>query len=755
MHVMPSVARHMGFACVALSLCIGAAQAQQPAARRTGKSASHASAPAKPPTTPQSAPKVETPHFLNDVLPVLTKAGCNMGGCHGAAAGKGGFKLSLLGYDPDADYEAITRGAGGRRIARSQPDNSLFLRKPTFGVFHKGGQRFPVNSPEYRLLRAWIVGGMPGPDPKDPHVVRVEVTPAVKTLAKGQAQHFTVHATYSDGTVRDTTRETLFNASDETVATVTPDGEAKAVGPGEGAVVVRYQGLVTTARVVSPFAAPRPTKAVVANTTSAKIDALVQQKLDALGLQVSGRCSDADFQRRAYLDVIGILPTPEEARAFLTDRTPNKREKLVDALLNRPEYTDFWTLKWGDVLRCSRNILTDKGMYAYNRWIRQSIADNKPWNEFAREMLLAQGSAYADGPANYYRASSGPQELAETTSQVFLGVRIQCARCHNHPYEKWTQNQYYQMAAFFSRVKAKKGTRPDESVVYLTDNGEVRHPKSQKTMVPTALDAQPLPANYTADRREALADWMTSAQNPFFTHNLVNRVWKHFLGRGFVEPVDDLRATNPPSNPALFDYLADDFARNGYDVKRLMRTILLSQTYQRTVEPTGNNARDAKYYSHYPFKHLEAEQLLDALTAATGVPEKFDGFPLGTRATQLPDSAVPSYFLDLFGRPGRVSTCECERADEPNLGQVLHMMNSAGINTRLADKSGRITQLLAANPSNNRVVEELYLAIFARFPTLDESCRSIQLLNTAKDRQKAAEDLAWALLNSNEFVFNH
>ena len=754
MQAVPSVTRRLFFAFLALAVSAGVVQAQKPAAK-TGKAAPHAAATAKTPPAAPTAPKSTVPHFLNDVIPVLTKAGCNMGSCHGAAAGKGGFKLSLFGYDPDADYESITRGAGARRIARSQPDNSLLLRKPTFGVFHKGGQRFSVDSPEYRLLRDWIVAGLPGPDPNDPHVIAVEVTPAVKTLARGQTQRYVVHARYSDGTVRDTTRQTLFNASDESVATVTPDGEAKAVGFGEGAVVVRYQGLVTTARVISPFATPRTTKANAATTTSGRIDALVTQKLDALGLDASGRCTDADFQRRASLDVIGVLPTSEEARAFLMDRSPNKREKLVDALLNRPEYTDFWTLKWGDILRCSRNILTDKGMYAYNRWIRQSVADNKPWNQFAREMLLAEGSAYSDGPANYYRASTGPQELAETTSQVFLGVRIQCARCHNHPYEKWTQNQYYQMAAFFSRVRAKKGDRANETVVYLTDSGEVRHPKSQKEMAPTALDAAPLPASYTGDRREALADWMTSAQNPFFTHNLVNRLWKHFLGRGFVEPVDDLRVTNPPSNPALFDFLSEDFARNGYDVKRLMRSILLSQTYQRTVEPKGNNARDSKYYAHYPFKRLEAEQLLDALASATGVPEKFDGFPLGTRATQLPDSAVPSYFLDLFGRPGRVSSCQCERADEPNLGQVLHMMNSAGVNTRLADKSGRVAILLASKATDNQVVEDLYLAAFARYPTLDESCKGILLLAGAKDRQKAAEDLAWALLNSNEFVFNH
>lgn len=710
------------------------------------------------------------PRFIADVIPVLTRAGCNAGSCHGAGAGKGGFKLSLYGYDPELDYLSITRSAVARRIVRAQPDNSLLLRKPTMGVAHRGGLRFEVGSEDYRLLRAWIVGGVPGPDPKSPRVVGLDVTPATRTLAIGQTQRFRVQARFSDGTRRDVTDQTLFSPSDETVATVTPEGEAKVVGPGEGAVVIRYQGQVSIARVVSPFSqsasgrsgasgggtlrtavslshAPEP--------ASSPLDRCVDRKLAALGLRPSPPCSDSDFLRRATLDVLGILPTPEEARAFLADRSPDKRAKLVDSLLARPEYVDFWTLTWADLLRDSRQALPPKAMVAFNRWIRQSVAENRPWDQFARTLLLAQGSAYADGAVNYYRAVTSPQDLSEATTQVFLGVRLQCAKCHNHPYDRWTQNQYYQMSAFFARVAAKKGERPEEQVVYVADRGEVSHPKTRKEVAPCALDSTPLARDFSGDRRAALANWLTSPRNPFFARCLVNRIWKHFMGRGLVEPVDDLRLTNPPTNSELFDWLAADFVRHGYDIKALMRTILLSQTYQRSPDPAPGSERDTRYGSHFAFKRLGAEQLLDAVSAATGVPEKFDGYPQGLRAVQLPDSTVPSYFLDLFGRPARTTSCECERSDAPNLGQVLHLMNDASINGKLSAKGGRVATLLAARVPDRKLVEELYLATFSRFPTVAEGQKAVHALAVSRNRAQTSEDLLWVLLNSKEFVFNH
>jgi hypothetical protein len=704
--------------------------------------------------------KAGPPRFITDVLPVITKVGCNQGACHGAGAGKGGFKLSLLGYDPDADYATITRGAEARRVTPAQPENSLLLRKPTFTVSHRGGQVIKVGSPQYRLLRDWIAKGLPAPSPTEPRVTRLEVIPPVRTVAIGDTQRFIVYARYSDGTQRDVTGQTAFTSSEGTVAAVTPNGDAKVVGRGEAAVLVRYAGLVATARIASPFGPPRSlaaspaSKGGSARNGSTQIDALVAQKLAALGLQPSPRSSDSDFLRRVYLDVIGLLPTPDEARAFLASRDPQKRDKLIDALLDRPEYVDFWTLKWGDILRCSRDLLSDRGMYAFNHWIRRSVAENKPWDQFTRELLLARGSVFVDGPANFIRSASTPEAMAENTSQVFLGVRIQCARCHNHPYEKWTQNQYYQMAAFFARVKSKNGDSPDERILYTSTRGDERHPKTHKLVTPTALDAAPIPVDFTGDRRQALADWITSPQNPFFAHVLVNRLWRHFMGRGLVEPVDDLRVTNPPSNPALFDWLAADFTRHGYDVKYLMRTILRSQTYQRSAEPKGNNARDDRFYAHFLFKRLGAEQLMDALAAATGVNEKFDGYPTGTRAAALPDTGVSSYFLDLFGRPARKVTCECERTDAPNLGQVLHLMNGKDITDRLTSKTGRISQLLDAKRPDSEVIDELYLATVSRFPTKQEKHAALQVF-AAGDRRHTAEDLLWALLNTKEFVFSH
>ncbi len=759
---------NMGLLCVLLAVS-GAAypQSVRPAQAKLAAVSTPGATQAKPATT-QTGP----PQFLNDVMPVLTRAGCNQGACHGAASGKGGFKLSLLGYDPDSDYTSITRSAYARRVSVAQPDQSLLLRKPVLAVAHRGGKRLSLNTPSYRILRDWIADGLPGITGAEPTVQRLDVTPPVRTLAIGKTQPFVVTAVYSDGAKRDVTAQTVFTASDESVATVTPDGEAKVTGNGEGAILVRYQGLVATARVISPYGPPvkagrgleekrlsgeGETNSGDVNEAARTIDKLVVAKLNGLGLAPSPLCSDADFLRRATLDVTGRIPTPDQVRAFLSDADPHKRDRMIDDLLARPAYVDFWTLKWGDILRCSREKLTVKGMYTLHDWIRQSVADDKPWDQWARELVLAQGSIYKNGPANYYRAAKSPQELAETTSEVFLGVRIACARCHNHPYEKWTQNQYYQMTAFFARTASKPGERAGEMVVYAGENGDVRHPRTQKLVAACALDAAPVADAIGRDRRQALADWLTGSKNPFFSHAVVNRIWRHYLGRGFVEPVDDLRITNPPSNTALYDWLAQDTTRHGYDLKRLMRIILRSQTYQRSPEPTPNNVRDTRYYSHFAFKRLGAEQMLDAVASATGVADKFDGLPMGTRACELPDTSVASYFLDLFGRPARSVTCECERMDAPNMGQILHLMNDVGINARLESPSGLVTRQITIQPDNAKLVETLYLNALSRFPTDDESRRAVHALVSAPapNRRRVAEDIMWALLNSKEFVFNH
>jgi len=699
------------------------------------------------------------PDFLNDIMPVLTHSGCNQGACHGAASGKGGFHLSLMGYDPEGDYNTITRAAGARRIARSQPENSLILRKPTCETPHLGGMRIAPGSADYKMLTDWITAGCPVPAAKDPSIASLEVYPANRTLSVGQIQRFMVHAHYSDGSVRDATSQAVFSASDESTASVSPAGEAKATGPGEAAVVVKYQGLVATARVISPFGKPVIGTSIARDSrvdTSAQIDNLVNAKLNSLGLKPSPACSDGDFIRRASLDIIGQLPTPDEARKFLADGDPKRRQKLVDSLLTRTEYVDYWTLQWGDLLRCSRQVLTDKGMYTLNSWIRNAVDSNMPWDKLARAIILSTGDTYRVGPVNFYKAASSPEERAEVTSQVFLGVRIACAKCHNHPYDRWTQNQYYQFSAFFARVATKNGDANGELIVYPGSRGDTRNPRTQQTVQPCALvDGAPLPATFADDRREPLAEWITSPRNPFFAHSVVNRIWKHFMGRGFIEAVDDMKATNPPSNAPLFDYLASDLSSNGFDLKRLMRAIVLSKTYQRSAEPTAGNAADKKFYSHFLFKRMGAEQMLDALSEATGVPEKFAGYPLGMHAEALPDTQTPSYFLDLFGRPARNTSCTCERSDDPNLSQVLHLMNGADVNARLSSKTGRITKIIAAKLPDQKLVDELYLSCYSRYPTPSELKQDLGKLAAAKEKRTGIEDLAWALINSNEFVLNH
>lgn len=695
------------------------------------------------------------PRFVGDVLPVLTRLGCNQGGCHGAAQGKGGFKLSMQGYDPESDIVSITRGAAGRRVSPSRPEASLLLRKPLGQVPHKGGTLLQEGSAHHRLLVEWIASGMPGPRPDDISVERLEVVPSQRTLRVGARQNFRVVATFSDRSVRDVTEEALFSGSDASVARVEPSGETRVVGKGEAAVLIRYDDKVVAATVTAPFGSPLPAPEVRANSPSAHIDYYVDRKLARLGLVPSPRASDSDFLRRVTLDLTGTLPTVERTRAFLADTRPDRREKLVDELLASREFVDNWTLRWGDILRSTRSALGDRGLHAFNRWLRDSIESNKPWDAMARELLLASGSTFESGPANYFRASPTADTLVETTSQVFLGVRIQCAKCHNHPYEKWRQNQYYEMAAFFTRMRSKNGEGPDEKVYFAGESGEIANPRTKKTAIPTPLDSRPVPASFTGDRRQPLADWMTSKSNPFFAQAAVNRLWGHFLGQGIIEPVDDVRVTNPPSNPELLAWLADDFVKNRFDLRRTMRAIVLSETYQRSSIPTKANAADTKYLSSFRFKRIPAEPLLDAVASATGVPEKFAGYPAGTKASELLDAATQSYFLDLFGRPARNIVCQCERSDNPSLGQVLHFMNGKGINDRLSSAEGRAAKLAASQKPNTEIVRELFLSAFSREPTLDEMLTASLRIHASPDRKQGIEDILWVLLNSKEFVFNH
>ena len=686
--------------------------------------------------------------FTTDIMPVLTRAGCNSGPCHGANAGRGGFHLSLLGFDPPSDYEALTRFVGGRRVRLDAPDESLLLRKATGSLNHGGGERFSKVSPEYRLLRQWIADGVPGPKPDDPTVAAISVSPDRITVPLGKAVPIQVTATLSDGTTRDVTRQTLFSSGDGGLVEVTPAGVAKTLAPGEGPVVIRYGGRFANARLLTPFAparSPEPGADV--------LDRLVNARLAALGLPASPRCDDATYLRRVSLDLTGQLPTPELVRAFLADTSPQKRAALVDRLLASPEYVDFWTQRWSDLLRSTEKGLGKKSRDAYSAFIRKSIESGKPYDLFATELLTGTGDSVASPAANFFRAGKGeyaialtPQELGETTAQFLLGVRLQCAQCHNHPYEKWTQKQYFQLAAFFARVEVTP--KETEASVQPRAWGEVAHPKTGEALIPTPLDGPALPKDFTGDRRTPLARWLTAPSNPFFTPLIANRLWKHFFGRGLVEPVDDFRVTNPATNEPLLQALTGVVRSSGYDLKKVMRRLVLTDTYQRDSRRVTGNERDDRYYSRFFAKRLAAEPLLDALCTATGTTETFPDYPAGTKAIQLKDPAVASLFLDTFGRPLRQTACDCERPTEANLSQALHYLNAPTLQAHLADPKGRLAKL-ASRPIKEQV-EELYLATLSRFPEDDEAVNAAFQLS----RGCAPEDFFWALLSSREFSFN-
>jgi hypothetical protein len=715
--------------------------------------------------------------FKNDVVPILTKAGCNQGACHGAQLGKGGFKLSLLGFDPDADFATVVKQSEGRRVALTDPESSLFLLKPTMGVPHGGGMRLKPGSYEYGLLLSWLQDGAPAPVAEETAVTRIEVLPARRVVklhgaagaketvavpqVKGPpqllklapAQRLAAVATFKDGSTEDVTRKAQFNSLNDTVVGV-DEGLVSTAARGEAAVMVRYRGQATISRFTIPY---RELASFPEVAKANYIDERVAAKWQEMGLLPSARCTDAEFIRRAYLDVLGVLPTPDELRAFLTSADPKKREKLVDAVLSRPEYVDYWTLKWGDLLRNNRDRLGEKGMWSFYNWMRASFRENRPMDQFARELVTAQGSTYTTGPANFFREPGGAPNMAETTAQVFLGVRLACARCHHHPYEKWSQDDYWQMAAFFARVGVKSsqefGLYGGEQVVRLLPNGEMGNPRTGKIMKPTPLDGEPM--DDPIDRRRPLAAWMTGPDNTLFARNLVNRYWGYLMGRGIVEPVDDMRVTNLPSNGELLDALAKDFITHKYDVKYLLRTIMTSEVYQLSSDPTPENKQDEVFCTKYAVKRMAAEELLDALNFATGATDKFPNLPAGKRAVQLPDPGVNSYFLDTFGRPARVVVCECERTAEPNMAQALHLMNSDYVQNKVAAGDGRIAKLLAAKKSDEEMVEELYLVTFSRPPSPEEQARALLSVAKAPSKKEGLEDLLWALLNSREFLFKH
>lgn len=698
--------------------------------------------------------------FRRDVAPVLSRAGCNMGTCHGNLNGKGGFKLSLRGDDPAADFLAITHDAQGRRLDLVRPAASLILTKPTGRIAHEGGRRFGHGSIEARALLAWIEQGAPDDPPGAQAIIGLSVAPSERILAPGALeQQLVVTASFSDGETADVTRQATFDVNDPTKAAVAPEGVVRVSAPCETAVSVRYMDRRATSRLAFP--ADRPNYNWSGPPAEHPIDVLVFRKLKALGVNAAPVCGDSVFLRRVFLDVIGRLPDPAETQAFLADQSPGRRGRLIDGLLERPEFADFWALKWADLLRNEEKTMGEKGAWVMERWLRDSIARDAPLDELARRVVSGLGSTWKNPPASFHRTNRDPAAAAESTAQVFLGVRIQCARCHNHPYDVWKQDDYYGLAAYFANIYRKEinNARSDrldsheitgDEVVYLKGPARIYYPRLGDFAYPRPLGGARLDPGQ-GDVLPALARWLTH-DNRQFTRNLANRVWFHLLGRGVVEPVDDFRESNPPANPPLLEALTDELAKNGMLLKPLVRFITSSRTYQLSAAPDPTNRADAANFSHALVKLAPAETLLDAVSQVLDAPELFKHAPKGIRAVQLPGVQGDSGFLKTFGKPDRLLSCECERSDSTTLAQAFQMIGGPAVRRKLEAADNRIGRLLARGATDRELLMEFYLACLCRPPTDREIQGATAYLAAHPDRRAAWEDLVWALLNSKEFL---
>jgi hypothetical protein len=721
------------------------------------------------------ASAVDLLDFERDVMAVLSKAGCNLGACHGNLNGKGGFRLSLRGENPAADYEALLRQVDQRRVNLLDPDASLILQKPTGQVVHQGGLRFNRESVEYRLLRAWIADGAPGPSEAAPALVRLEVKPLEQTVIE-PVDRVQIEATahFADGSSRDVTNLACYEPTNRNVA-VDHDGLVAREKLGQATVLVRYLHKQLPVRLA--FLPARPSFVWRAPEPVNYIDELVFEQLRSLRMNPSAVSDDATFLRRAYLDCLGLLPTADESRAFCFDTSPDKRTRLIDALIARAEFAEHWALKWSDVLRNEEKVLDAKGVEAFFNWIRDWIAADKPMDEFARELVTGHGSTYDNPPANFYRANRDPLTRGETAARLFLGVRLQCARCHNHPYDQWTQDDYYNWAAVFGRidyqiVSNQRRDRLDkhefngEQIVLIKDEGEVPNARTGLPAEPKFLGGFSPPLHPIEDRLMPLAQWLTSPDNELFVKSQVNFIWYHLLGRGLVEPIDDFRVTNPASNPALLNALAADFATSGFDLKHLVRTIMNSRTYQLSAEPNETNRDDDGSFSRAIVRRLTAETLLDAQCLVLDAAAEFNGYPLGTRAGQVKGvqrvrprdrkAAAADRFLKTFGKPERLLACECERSNETTLKQAFTLIGDAGLHDLLGRDDNRLARLVKEDRSTESIVDELYWTALSRPPTPDELAAGESLITSAgENRLEAVQDLAWAIMNSKEFVFRH
>lgn len=714
------------------------------------------------------------PSFLNDVMPLFTRLGCNQGACHGKGSGQNGFRLSLRGYAPEQDYEWLTREFDGRRVSATAPEESLLLRKPLGLAPHEGGTLFSVGSQPHQVLLAWLRAGMPGPRKTDPDVRKLVILPGNRTLRPGQQLQLAVRAEYSDGQTRDVTWLSKFDSNDPGMAEVDADGKVRIRRAGETAIRASFQGLVAVVIVTAPFDTPvEPGRLAPRNNF---IDEHVFNKLAALRIEPSEVCGDAEFLRRAFLDTIGVLPTPAEVRAFQADKQPDRRARLIDRLLERPEFVDYWALQLGDLFQNRKerdhDVRGTKGVRAFHEWLRKQVAANRPWDELARDVLTATGNVNDNPAVGYFIVTVGEHqephrsEVAASVAQAFLGTRIGCAQCHNHPLEKYTQDDYYHFAGFFSRIRLQRHDWKSGKPTILHVRGKnpkeneakapvgVVQPRTGEFLKPQPLDRSQPTITPGADPRVALAAWITDPKNEYFSGAMVNRLWRHFLGVGLVEPVDDLRASNPPTNPELWVALNKEFVAHRFDLKHLMRLILNSRTYQLAAATRPGNRADAKFYSHYYARRLPAEVLLDALSQSTGVPDHFPGYPVGLRAGQLPDPGLSSYFLSLFGRSERVTACACERNGEVTMPQLLHLQNGASVIEKIRSGEGRLAQFLKVSKAEDEIIEELFLASLSRWPA-DKERDAIRQALAEGGKEEVFRDVFWALLNSKEFSFNH
>lgn len=698
--------------------------------------------------------------FEADVQPLLTRFGCNSGPCHGKSRGQNGFALSLLGFDSDFDHAALVREGRGRRIQAESPANSLLLRKASGQMPHGGGKKLDPNGPYYRLIASWIADGAPRTPADAPRIVKVEAQPTAHALRPGESVKIRVVAVYSDGSRRDVTEGSAFHSNDNTVASLAGEGVVKAGAlPGEAAVMARYMNHIAVTAITIPLAGTPAQGAYAVLDSGHPVDGHVRDKLKVLGFTPSAPATDTTWLRRAYLRVIGRLPSPGEVTAFLGDTSPDRREKAIDRLLERPEYADFWANKWADLLRPNPYRAGIKATRTLDSWLREAFRANMPYDRFATELVTAQGTSWHNGAVVIFRDRPEPVEIASMVSQIFLGVRLDCAKCHNHPFEVWSQDDFYGFAAFFSRVGRKgQGLSPPisggEESIFVRDAGNLKHGRTGEAVEAKHLAGAPVVVPAGDDPRVALASWMTDPANPWFARVMANRVWRELMGQGIVEPVDDIRATNPATNAALLDFLGNRFRQDGYDIKKLIRLVATSRTFALSSVPNERNTGDLRNFSRYYRERLRAETLLDAVNDILAVEETFSAMPPGSRAVELWTYRASSLFLDTFGRPDPNQDPPCERSSDSTTPQVLHLMNSPALNGKFAQEKARPAALAASRDSDEAIVETAYLLAYGRKPSDKERREALRgFPGPGKNRRAAVEDLFWALLNTPEFVF--